>query len=623
MPQSIRDPAAGSSRVTTERGGTAARIARAVVALLCLTASAAEPPRLVEAPLPGRGLLRWQRGGEPVLLVRVERGDGWLTLARRWAGGAAAASGLRAANPELGDPRLGRPVVVPVALLAGPLRLEAVARLFPADERVAEGWRHWVMDPFGGGEESWQWLARTFAGDAAAAAAIRRANPAEPAAGPRRGSRVVVPAGLLEPVFRDRPVRSTPTPTATPTASPRPSPSPTPVARATAVAAIAPSPPPLEERGVLSFGSDRAGGYAVYRLRAGEALYSAVVVRFTGQLDAEQVNATAAAIARRSDIADVTSIPIGYPIKIPLDLLLPEYLPPDDPRRKTWESERAELASFLEVVRAADLKGVHVILDAGHGGTDTGAVVGGVWESTYAYDLACRVKANLERHTRATVWMTRKDGVTGFAVPDRDRLEQHRNQFLLTRPTYDLSDSVIGVHLRWYLTNDIILNRLGADVPRSKTVFVSIHADSLHPSVRGAMVYVPSRYMRPPTYTVRHPGIRRFEEYRNHPTISLGPEFKARVEASSRHLAAQLIARLDANDLETHPYQPIRDRILRGRRSFVPAVLRYTAAQNAVLVEACNMANDQDRALLQSRAWREHFARALVEGISAAYDGAQ
>ena len=52
------------------------------------------------------------------------------------------------------------------------------------------------------------------------------------------------------------------------------------------------------------------GRYAEYRLRRGEALYSAVVVRFTGQLHAKQVNATAREIARRSGITDVTAIPI-------------------------------------------------------------------------------------------------------------------------------------------------------------------------------------------------------------------------------------------------------------------------------------------------------------------------
>jgi N-acetylmuramoyl-L-alanine amidase len=231
----------------------------------------------------------------------------------------------------------------------------------------------------------------------------------------------------------------------------------------------------------------------------------------------------------------------------------------------------------------------------------------------------CRIKANLERHTRATVWTTVEHGI-GFTPPDRDRLEQRRDAFLLTRPRYQLEDSVLGVHLRWYLTNDIILNRLEASVPRSKTVFLSVHADSLHPSVRGAMVYVPSRYLRPTKpYTVRNSQIRRYAEYRNHPTVRLGDEFKARVEASSRHFAQNILTSLEQNGLGVHPYEPIRDRVLRGRRSWVPAVLRYTAAQNAVLLECCNMANADDRELLLQKEWRERFARAVVEGMASAY----
>jgi N-acetylmuramoyl-L-alanine amidase len=325
-------------------------------------------------------------------------------------------------------------------------------------------------------------------------------------------------------------------------------------------------------------------------------------------------------IAARSGISDVTDIPVGYPVKIPLDLLLPDFLPPDDPRRVVWDEERRELGRFLEVVQATDLAGVQVILDAGHGGKDTGAVVDGWWEATYAYDIMCRIKANLERHTRATVWTTIELSGQGYVVPAVDRLDPRRDARLLTRPPYRLEDSVLGVHLRWYLTNDIILNRLGANFPRSKTVFLSVHADSLHPSVRGAMVYVPSRYLRPTgPYTVKHREINRYAEYRNHPTVRFGTDFKARVEASSRHLANSIIASLENNQIGVHPYEPVRDRVLRGRRSWVPAVLRYTAAQNAVLVEACNMANSQDRALLLQAEWREEFARAVVEGMASAF----
>ena len=62
---------------------------------------------------------------------------------------------------------------------------------------------------------------------------------------------------------------------------------------------------------------------------------------------------------------------------------------------------------------------------------------------------------------------------------------------------------------------------------------------------------------------------------------------------------------------------PVRDRVLRGRRrAWVPAVLRYTAAGNAVLVEVCNLSNPEDRELILQHEWREKFARAVVEGAS-------
>jgi len=132
---------------------------------------------------------------------------------------------------------------------------------------------------------------------------------------------------------------------------------------------------------------------------------------------------------------------------------------------------------------------------------------------------------------------------------------------------------------------------------------------------------VPSRHLRPSSYTVSRREIQRYAEYRNHPTVRFGPSFTARVEASSRHLAQSILGRVRANGIEIHPYEPVRDRVLRGRRSWVPAVLRYTAAQNAVLVEVCNMGNAEDRANLVDEAWREEFARSVVEGLSAAFNG--
>jgi N-acetylmuramoyl-L-alanine amidase len=135
------------------------------------------------------------------------------------------------------------------------------------------------------------------------------------------------------------------------------------------------------------------------------------------------------------------------------------------------------------------------------------------------------------------------------------------------------------------------------------------------------MVYVPSRYLRPSKpYTVGRRDIKRFAEFKAHPTIRLGTDFKARVEASSRHLAGSIVSSLDRNGIVIHENEPVRDRVLRGRRSWVPAVLRYTAAQNAVLVECGNLANSDDRELVLQWEWRERFARGVVEGLAAAFD---
>jgi len=604
-------------------------VARRIVRKVCfsvlvvtgvLSGTGAAQHRSLEIDLPPHGTIRWERGTTPVLLVTPRRGDGWITLASRFTGVASDAPLLNRANPGIKNPMTDRPVRIPLEYLRADIRDAAARRLFPIDRRVEGGFEHRVLDPFGDHGESWKWLAAFFARPGTGAAALRNANPGAPEAGPKRAEAVFIPEAMLLRIFRSWPV---------PTAVPAPKPTPSPAATAASR-----TPPasgsghggtvnPSVAGGSLGFGVDDKGEFAAYRLRKGEALYSAVVVRFTGQLHAAQVNATALEIARRSGIEDVTDIPVGFLVKIPIDLVLPEFLPPDNPRRIAWEQQQKELAGFLEVVRATDLAGVHVILDAGHGGRDTGAVVGGIWEATYAYDILCRIKKNLERHTKATVWTTIKDRSRQYTIPEGDRLRQDRDQFLLTHPEHPLKETVTGVHLRWYLANDIILDSIPKSVPPSKIVFISIHADSLHPSVRGSMIYVPSRYLRRSSYRAKSRGLDRHQEYREHPQVRFTSTFDAKAEASSRHLAAAIIESFRRNEIPVHPNKPIRDRVRRGRDTWVPAVLRYSLAQNAILVECTNMANPEDRANLIDHDWREAFSRALVEGIASAFSGAE
>jgi N-acetylmuramoyl-L-alanine amidase len=414
------------------------------------------------------------------------------------------------------------------------------------------------------------------------------ADPAEPAAG---GEGPDPPAPSPEP----------------------PPPSPVPAPPTSAPAALA-SPVPSERSYGLEYGRDGEGDFAVYRLRPGEALYSSVVVRFTGRLLAPDVNALAEEIAQRSGIRDVTDIPIGYPVKIALDLLLPEHLPPGDPRRREYEAALLASARFGNRVQALDLAGVTVILDSGHGGRDVGASFSGVWESLYVHDVLLRVRTLLESHTAARVVPTVADGARR-APEDRDVLSFSRAHRVLTDPPYPIEDAAVGTNLRWYLANSVFRREVARGIAAEKVVFVSIHADSLHPSLRGAMVYVPGAELRRGSFGRSGAVYAARAEVREQPQVAFSWKSRVKSEGLSRDLANHLIDGFARRRLPVHPFKPVRERIIRRRSQYVPAVLRYNEVPAAVLVEICNLANGEDRKLLQTRRHRQQIAEAIVDGL--------
>ena len=588
---------------------------------LALAAALAPAPEAIVVTLPGGDRVEWRRGVQPVLLALPRPGEGWLDLSQRLAGSRSRVSALRSANPSIPAPLRDVRVRVPWELLSGARRVDAARALFPADRRVDDGWEHVVVAPFGGEAESWWELAERYCGDGTLYRRVRDANP-DSGLFPATGARVLVPVPCLAAEFRGLRSQGKRAPV-TPVSSPRRSASAAPTTVGTARAApVATQPPAVpgvevgerEEPAVLEY----RDGAAFYRLRAGEALYSAVVVRFTGQLTAADVNATALEIARASGIADVTDIPIGYPVRIPLDLLLPEFLPEGDPRRAEWDRDRRELGAIRRVIRAANLDGIHVILDAGHGGGDSGATFGDVWEASYTYDVMARVRRVLQRETKATVWTTVQDTRTDGKPVDRDKLPPGRAQRLLVNPPYDLSDPVTGVHLRWVLSNAILQRLTKRKVDAERVAFVSIHADSLHPAVRGLMVYAPSRALRP----TRGPNPRGAWKCREADEISaprFTPKFKARSEALSLQLGGSVVRAARSFAVPVHQYQPVRSSIIRSRSRFVPAVLRNTTVPSAVLIEICNLANREDRELIQTWRFREKLAHAIVAGLAEGY----
>jgi len=380
-------------------------------------------------------------------------------------------------------------------------------------------------------------------------------------------------------------------------------------------------PPVAEGASDLTYGRDAEGPYAAYRLKRGEALYSAVVVRFTGRVDVQEVNDLTVRVAARSGIRDPKHIPIGYKVRIPLDLLLTEYLPRDDPRRQEWERHQAEVERYTNPARSRNLEGVAVILDAGHGGRDRGAAHHGVWEHDYVYDVLCRVKTLLESRTRARVIPTIKDRRDGFKVQEKARLARNQAEVLLTDPPFPLSGTVPSVNLRWYLSNSWYRKLVREGTDPSKIVFTSLHADARHPSLQGAMVYVPGAEYRSGRYGSRREVYARYREAREEPYVAFTREQRERSEGLSRQFADDLIEAFGDGGVRVHPYLPVRERIIRRGRAWVPAVLRCNIVPVEVLIEISNLSNPQDSKAIADPAYRQKVAEAYVDALGRYFDG--
>ncbi len=510
------------------------------------------------------------------------KGEGFITFSRRLTGSSANARAVAAAN---GNPRrvlVGVRYKVPFALLTNELKLRVVGALFPGDEARPGGWIHHVGEDEPS-RDLWH-LSTWFTGAGGSFSVIREYNQLADEAVPP-GTSIVIPPEVLLPVFR---------------------------------AQLPERRPPASSE--YTYARDDKGEYLVYRLKRGEALYSNVVMRFNGSTFAVDVNALAREIATLNGIRDVTDMAVGQPVRVPFDLLLPEYLPPDDPRRREYEKDRKESAKYSNTVRTATLDGITVILDAGHGGEDPGAMPGNVWESIHVYDIMLRVKRILETRTAANVAPTTRAG-NGFEIAERDKLSRARNHTVLTHPPYKIADSTVANHLRWYLANSVHRAATQRSGDPDKTIFISFHADSLHKSMRGAMAYIPAASLTRGEYGKTGTVYEKRREVKEKPRVSYSWTQRTKSEGLSRQLATHLLDSFRSHGLAIHPDKPIRDRVIRCRRCrpWVPAVVRRNAVPAKLLLEVCNLNNREDRRLLETRAFRQKVAEAVVDGIHAYY----
>jgi N-acetylmuramoyl-L-alanine amidase len=528
--------------------------------------------------------IRVLSGRDVVLEARAREGDDWSALARRWTGTAESRGDLeRAAGGGALAP--GRWIPVPVERLEDAWRRVVLANLFPKDRVEGDAFLHVARSGALATYDEGLWqVAAWFTGSGENYAALQKAN-AFPSPELAAGQVVRIPLAMLHPALR---------------------------------------PATRSDDGSLEYGRDARGDYAVYRLKSGEALWSAVVLRYTGRTAPEDVETLAKELAQRSGIHDLTDIPVGFPVRVPLDLLEPEFLPRGHPRRARVEAERAAAEAELRVsppapARSADLEGALVILDPGHGGRDTGTRNHGVIEHDAVYDVALRLKRRLERETGARVLLTLEDPARAEPV-EADAIPRSASAAVATSPRFvpgEDGESSTGVHLRWYLANSMYRRALRDGTDRDRVVFVSLHGDARHPALRGAMVYVPGARYREGRHGSASKTLMKYREVREQPTITFTRKERLRSEAVSRRLADRVVAAFREARLPVQAYQPVRDKVIRGRRDWLPAVLRGNAVPSKILVEMVNLSNPEDAALAGRADDRERLARGLAAAIEA------
>lgn len=588
------------------------------IAMLSATAGAASPRLKASVDSGVEAVITSELQIE--LVVDPRPAEAWSTLSLRITGDGANWKPLAEFNQA--GPKLlrDRRVRVPFGMVKPKLQRATMDALFEHDHATESGWLHRVTTGNAvEGEPLWK-IAEWFTGDGANYSAIRAAN-GRPQLSTKPGEVILVPSDLLSDAFRwsgpskaakmEVPATAEDDPPVVPVET-----------------AITPASPVIElavtrhaEPASLRYVRTGERPYATYRLKKREALYSSVVIRFTGRIFAKDVNEVVDQLVLFNGIDDVSRLPVGYDVRIPMDLLLPEYRPLDDPRRVEMERARRESAKLTRRVEAKNLEGVHVILDAGHGGRDVGTEHKGIWESSYVYDVVCRLKKRLEESSGAKVYITTRSSANGYKIPNRDKLKNVTDHQVMTTPVYALEDSIVGVNLRWYLANSIFRKVSKTHRPE-KVLFLSIHADSLHPSIRGSMAYVPGERFVKGTFQKSGAVYLARAEVKENPIVTHSKDDALYAEGLSTELAESIIGAIGEAGLEVHPFNPVRDNVVRGGREWVPAVIRYNKVPTRVLLEICNLGNVEDRALIQTRENREAIAAAIQKGI-VSYFGAK
>jgi N-acetylmuramoyl-L-alanine amidase len=252
----------------------------------------------------------------------------------------------------------------------------------------------------------------------------------------------------------------------------------------------------------------------------------------------------------------------------------PEKPLPSTPARGTMTAApgvpAANRTGSYSLARQLGLGVARIVIDAGHGGHDPGALGHRITEAELVLDVALRLEQLLQKERGIEVVMTRRSDVF---IPLEERTA--------------------------------IANRAGADL------FLSIHANASHnAAARGVETYYLNFASNPEAEAVAAR-----ENSASGRTLNALPEILRAIALNdkldeSRDLA-ELVQRSMARRLRTHNANLKNLGVKRA-----PFVVLIGAGMPSVLAEISFVTNKQEAALLRTGAYRQRIAQALVDAVT-------
>ncbi|MBI3994007.1 MAG: N-acetylmuramoyl-L-alanine amidase [Candidatus Lambdaproteobacteria bacterium] len=510
----------------------------------------------------------WAKG-QLIVGVLPEPNEGYIQLAARLLEHAEDYQDVLALNANRA-PMRGVHVWVPLVRVKLALRGDALRALYPEDDLTERGWSHRVNDPL----ETLIQLTEAYTGSKARFKELARLNALRNPDVLRLGTEIVVPLQWIPEELGFRPLGL--------------------------------QPP-------LKLTKDPASGqnYALYTVQPGDTLYS-LLLRFTDRERADEVRRMSELLVSLNGLPSEMRLPVGRTLRIPVGWLSEEYLVQ---KRAPGRAERPPVA----VKRPPPSGGIlHVIVDPGHGGVDSGAVYGSrhgerIYEHEVVYDIALRAMGYLQARKYA-VYPTLLDP----RHPDPVRKLTMANlgdEAVQVNPPYKVTSARVGVNMRVYLVDALFrkLTRRKGVAPED-ILLISIHGDALVPTLRGAMAYYPDHRLRVSEFAPRGrvyrqrreavPLLIRFDRAEMRTAMDLSAEF-----------AQDILDGLERQGVPVSRRKPVRSFYYRNGERTLPAVLRYSRVPTSVLLEVANLNNAADRRALLDHRNRDRIARGIVDAV--------